>query len=348
MRGRDGRRALVSDGSDANTRDCVVAIRALATAGYPVAVTVTEGSWKSGSSRYVDEKIVLPPAGNSGFDRDLSRLVETGRFAGVIPASEAVAQSLGAIGSDLMDKAVLERRAVEVGIAIVPSQRFDSVASLLKASSSIEYPVVVKPVVRSFKAVRIDEQSELERRIPEDVPLLAQPYVVGQVQVVSGVMWHGTVHSAVQERWERIWPRDCGLGAAATSVEVDEEIVARLGRLMSSYEGLFSAQFIEGRLIDLNLRAHSSMPLAVAAGVNPPSIYLDLLRGEEPDPKRGRPGCRYRWISGELKGVARDLRAGSMSLAEARAILRPRSRTVHSMFSLRDPVPFLLRLGDYV
>lgn len=339
---------LVSDGQNANTRDAVVAVRALAAAGYPVAATVLTPGRTAAISRYISEKVVVPPVDHPDFKSEVLELVRRGPFVAWVPASESVMLAIEPPGSELMNKATLEERAIQVGIEVIESRLFDSHVSLLASADTLDFPLVVKPAVRSFKAIHLPNRKALDEADIEPVPLVVQPYVTGGMEVVSGVMWQGQIHSAVQERWDRIWPRDCGLAAAATSIDVDEVRVEQLQQLMAGYDGLFSAQFLVGKLIDLNLRVPSSLPLAVAAGANLVAIYVDLVRGEHPERVRAAPGHRFRWLSGEFKGVARDWKAGDVSISGALEILKPRSGTAHSMFSIKDPLPFFLRASEYV
>ena len=157
------------------------------------------------------------------------------------------------------------------------------------------------------------------------------------MSAVAGVMWDSGVHSSTTERWRRIWPLGCGLAAWAVTVPRSESLETALAALMSGYSGLFVAQFVDGHLIDLNLRVHSSLPLAVKAGVNLAAIYADLARGVTPPPGHAEPGHTYRWISGDLKGLISSLcaqercrylrRCGLCRLSQARFTRWSRGKT---------------------
>jgi len=114
--------------------------------------------------------------------------------------------------------------------------------------------------------------------------------------------------------------------------------------LLEGYEGYFHAQFAGPYLLDLNLRVHTSHPLAVAAGVNLVGIYCDLLRGEEVSPVRGRPAVFFRWLEGDVRHLVKAVRVGRMSAGQALRELAPRRGTVHSTESLSDPGPMFNRL----
>jgi predicted ATP-grasp superfamily ATP-dependent carboligase len=183
-------------------------------------------------------------------------------------------------------------------------------------------------------------------RIPEDAgAIIVQPFLSGGMSAVAGVMWESRIHSSVVESWERIWPLDCGLATWAVTMPRSEPLEDALSALMDGYSGLFVAQFVDGHLIDLNLRAHSSLPLAVKAGANLVAIYADLARGLSPPRRHAEPGHTFRWISGDVKGAVASARSGLASVPEILRTMSPVRGTAHSMFSWRDPSPMLGRLA---
>jgi predicted ATP-grasp superfamily ATP-dependent carboligase len=332
---------LVSDGADAGTRDCVVAIRALAEAGYKVAVTVR--SERPLLSRHVSRTV---PADTEDLGGLIEREMSSGEYDAFIPASETVVLAMKAQVPMLLDKAKTTRRAREVGIPVPDETVFENASQLLAAAPDLRYPVVVKPAVRTFKAFRADSAAELAA-VPADAgELIVQPFLDGQMSAIAGVMWDSRMHSSTTERWERIWPLDCGLAAWAVTTSGSDRLANALAELMAGYSGLFVAQFVDGHLIDLNLRVHSSLPLAVKAGANLAAIYADLAHGLFPRPRQAEPGHTFRWISGDVKGTVASLRSGAMTLSEAVHHLSPVGGTVHSIFSWNDPAPMLARLGS--
>jgi predicted ATP-grasp superfamily ATP-dependent carboligase len=110
--------------------------------------------------------------------------------------------------------------------------------------------------------------------------------------------------------------------------------------------GIWEAQFVrdahDAYLIDLNPRPYGSLGLAVAAGLNLPGIWADVVLGREPIVTDYRIGRRYRAEMRELGFLtealaARDVRSVS-------AALLPRRRTTHAVLSLRDPAPTVFLL----
>jgi len=330
---------LVSDDEDGGTRDCVVAIRSLAHAGYNVAVTTR--SSRPLLSRYVGRRV---HAGDADIADVILDEMRRGDYAAFIPASENVVLSLEPQVAELLHKASLSRRARKAGLRVPEERVFAAPADLIRAAPTLEFPVVVKPSVRTFKAFRADDPSQLKTLPRGSGEIIVQPFLDGAMSAVAGVMWDMEVHSCSFERWERIWPLDCGLAAWAVTVPPSEPLVQALSSLMAGYSGLFVAQFVDGHLIDLNLRVHSSLPLAVKAGVNLVAIYADLARGLSSRQTRAEPGHTFRWISGDLKGASAALRSGATPVLDAAKTLMPVRGTTHSMFSWRDPLPMLARV----
>lgn len=330
---------LVSDGADADTRDCVVAIRSLARAGYSVAVT-TRSSHPM-LSRYVGRRV---PADEHDIADVIRNEMDGGDYAAFVPAGESVVLSLEAQVPSLLDKASVSRRAREVGLRVPEEIVFAGPADLAAAAPTLRFPVVVKPAIRTFKAFRAHDPSQLSG-VPEDSgEIIVQPFLEGEMSAVAGVMWDSQIHSCSFERWERIWPLDCGLATWAVTTTPSDTVAQALSSLMTGYSGLFVAQFVGGHLIDLNLRVHSSLPLAVKAGANLVAIYADLAQGLSPARTQAEPGHTFRWISGDLKGVITATRSGAIPVLEAIQAMMPVRGTAHSMVSWRDPSPMFARL----
>jgi len=334
---------VTSDGPQ--LRDSLVAVRALAEAGYRPAIAVSCGFSLASSSRFCLRRIDIPHHEDAGYVPAIREELKRLPYLTVLPASEVALLALGVSVPDLVDKAKVEELGRAVGIPSPPGRLFSSGEELLAAANELEYPVIVKPAVHRYHASRVESPAGLAASVLKDGPVLVQPYLNHGLHAVSGVIWRGRLVAAVHERWFRIWRFHSGVATAAETVEPDLELEDRLTQLMAGYDGYFHAQFAGPYLLDINLRVHTSHPLAVAAGVNLVGIYCDLLRGEDVPTVRGKAGMFFRWIEGDLRHVAEAIRLGSMGPREAFAALRPRRGTVHSTESLTDPGPMLSRLG---
>jgi hypothetical protein len=324
-------------------RDPLVAVRALAAGGYRPALAVSCLSSIATASRYCLRRVDVPPCDDPGFVAGIQDELDRGRYLTVLPASEAALLALGVSTPHLVDKVELARAAEAVGIPSPPSRVFASAEELLDSAAELEYPVIVKPSVHRSNASRVDSPAGLTGAVVQDGPVIVQPFLA-DLNAVSGVIWNGRLIAAVHERWFRIWKYRCGVASAAVTVPPDLDREERLLRLMEGYEGYFHAQFAGPHLMDLNLRVHTSHPLAVAAGVNLVAAYCDLLRGVDVAPMRARPGVYFRWLEGDIRHLAKAVRYGHMSVPSAIVALRPHRGSAHSTESLRDPVPMMSRI----
>jgi predicted ATP-grasp superfamily ATP-dependent carboligase len=335
---------LVTDGGNGGGRDCVAAVRALHAGGYQTGVTVSRGTSPGIPSRYSKRRIAVPNVAEDGYVDAVKRELESGPYLTVICASEASMRALGQSGLQLTHKTVLSEEARKAQIDVPASRTYSTWDEARADSQNFTYPVVVKPAVRTFKATRVDNPSQLTALDVAGGDVVVQEWVEGQLQAVSGVIWRGTLVASTTERWLRIWPPSCGLAAAAITTKSDPALEDKLVRLLGDYEGIFCAQFAGSQLIDLNLRVHSSHSLSVAAGANLVSIYCDLLNGMSVPRTHARPGLFYRWLEGDIRHVVEALRAGTLSPIAAARALAPHRGASHSIESLRDPGPMLARL----
>ena len=334
---------LVTDGHTGESRDSLAAVRALARRGYRVSVTYSRKRSMATTSRYCSRRVEVPYGWEEGYADAIEEEASSRRYVTALPTSEVALQALGPHVPSLVNKEVLAAFARQAGVPMPPHRRFGSTAALAGEAGSIDYPVVVKPLVRNAPALRAGSPGELPRH--ELGPVMVQPFLSGGMHAVSGVMWEERLVAAVHERWLRLWPAPCGLASAAETTPPDPELELRLQSMLRGYTGMFHAQFAGPYLLDLNLRIHTTHPLAEAAGVNLAGIYCDLLDGRGPDrPVRGRPGLFFRWIEGDVRSILRAIRAGDMAAGAAVRCLTPRRGAAHSTESLGDPLPALVRV----
>lgn len=336
---------LVTDGGHGGSRDCIAAVRALHSAGYSSVVTVSEGTSRASVSRYSERRVRVPHVNEPGYAQAVERELQTHPYLLVLPASEASLLALGGPNLHLTDKAELEAAAAEAGIEVPSSEVFAGWSDVLARADDLRYPIVVKPTVRTFSAARVNSRTQLSDVQAGEGEILVQEWINDQLHAVSGVIWEGQLIAATFERWLRIWPVGCGLASAAITTSPDPELEERLVRLLGDYQGIFCAQFAGSRLIDLNLRIHSSHPLAVKAGANHLAAYCDLRNGMTVPRTRGEAGWFYRWLEGDLRHLADGFRSKRMSPAAVGRALMPRRGAAHSIESLRDPAPLLTRLA---
>lgn len=340
---RDARRVLVTDGaSSGQGRSALAATRAASVAGEAVLVGVSGRRQHSlaASSRACSAAVPLPLATEPGYAAAV-RAAAAGCLT-VLPASDAALLALGAPVEHLIDKQQLHARAQDAGVP-VPST---VIVGRGEDPGELPVPAMVKSAVKAGVAdvpVRRAETVAEIREACDRGPVVVQPLVPGPITAVAGVVVGGRFQAVVHQRYERTWPVEAGTACSAVTVAPDADAEAGLLRLLEGYEGIVQAQFVGGLLIDVNPRVYGSLPLAVAAGANLVGAWCDALRGRTGPPRRARPGVAYRWIEGDLRHVLTQTRAGSLSLAEAARVLRPRRGSAHSVVSLRDLGPALAR-----
>jgi predicted ATP-grasp superfamily ATP-dependent carboligase len=353
---------------DAPAYGVLAGLRALRAAGHEVWLAVTDAGSYGALSRAAAGRAIVPrpDADPSGYVSAVSELAARVGAAAVLPGTERAlvalagqerrfkdGVALGTCPPDIVrlatDKSRLEGLVAEVGLRVPPTWTLSR--GELASPPDFPYPVIVKalrpgaPGSHQPPVRRVEGLAELRRAVdamPGD-HWLVQPYVSGDLAAVSGVSWCGELICAAHQRAHRIYPPDCGISASAATIAPDAEVedaVARLLRLIG-WSGVFQLQFLEtpeGRyVIDLNPRMYGSMALAVAAGLNLPAIWVELLLGGRPVPAGYRPGVRFR--SEERDAGAIAAAATSRDWSTALGALVPRRGTVHAVFSLRDPLP---------
>ena len=262
----------------------------------------------------------------------------------LFPAGTVVATNPRETVDRATDKTLLAELAAEAGIA-VPTLDPDNAS----------FPAVVKPAMTattestgtevSKEAEIVHTHEQLRAALGDGRNRLVQPYIEGQLVAVAGVAWHGELVCTAHQAARRIYPRPLGVSAYAETLARDPELDAKLASILRrlGWSGIFEFQLIRSAgaayVIDLNPRPYGSLALAIGAGLNLPSIWVDLLLGREPRLGRYRAGVRYRAEVREGRALVAALTRGR--LRETLAIIRPRPRTVHSIFSVRDPAPML-------
>jgi predicted ATP-grasp superfamily ATP-dependent carboligase len=366
-------RLLVTE--DAPAYGVLAGLRALRSAGYDPWVAVAGRDAYSLRSRAGAGVVEVPdPAGDrAGYAAALVRAAVRLEVTAVLPGTDlglvalAAARdafppgiALGTADPDTVrratDKLALEGLAAEAGLATPPTIR--ATRAELESGLAVALPAIVKaPRTRTptddggfatstaRRATTRQELLDAMRTVPGDLALI-QPALEGELMAISGVAWRGEIAAIAHQVARRIFPAGCGITAFAETVRPDPALEAGVGRLIGAlgWSGIFQAQFIRsdgaGYLIDLNPRMYGSLGLAVAAGLNLPAIWADLLVGRSPRVGAYRIGVRFR-------SEERDL-AALWAAALARDwptvldVLRPRRRTAHALASLRDPLPLLI------
>ena len=317
-----------------------------------------------------------PKSDGEGFVREVAAAAARFSVAAVLPGGESYLHALAGRQDDFKgmilgtpsrarvhratDKALLPDIADAAGLRTPPTVRVSRSDS--ETVGVYGFPAILKPVrnwirnpdesasadyymrYHSVRCVADREEAEQVLKTLPDGEAYVQPHVLGQLVSIVGVSWEGELCCASHQASIRIWPVPCGVSAYAQTIPRNLQLEQGVGRLLRliGWSGVFQAQFVrnprgEYYLIDFNPRIYGSLGLAVAAGLNLPGIWADLLLGRQPSIGDYRVGVRFRHEENDLRALVRMLVNGEPRRAFSGAM--PRRDTVHAVFSLRDPMP---------
>ena len=356
----------------ADERSAVLAgVRALRAAGYrPWLASARRGTYATRSRAAAGTAYVPDPSEDpSGFVDALVDTADHVLASAVLPTSESALLALSgrrdrfppgvAVGADSADivrrataKPVLLQLAKLAGLR-VPATGTITESDVSQAKLGVPLPAVVKPLrsetpgshgrLEYASAQLVRTREELEA-VVESLPgssWLVQRYLPGKLRAVSGVAWEGRLVCAVHQCADRTYPI-LGPSAYAATIPPDEELEQAVARLLElvGFSGIFQVQFIasdENYFIDFNPRMYGSLALAVGAGLNLPAIWADLLVGRSPQLRPYRWHVRYRSEERDARAIVAAFLRGEPRVAFGAIV--PRRRTVHAVFSFRDPLP---------
>jgi hypothetical protein len=323
-------------------RGALAAVRSLARHGHEVHVAGPGDEAVVARSRHVARRHRIPWP-----DHDLDGFaagIAAARADVVLPASDATLLGLSLIDTPttrpfppdavarLLDKRMWADHATALGIAVPRILPDDWTGrAVVKArghglADRVEAVVTDDPQAVAA-AIRNAGGEPLLQEIV-DGPLVALTVVVGP---------DGARRADVQQRAERVWPQPAGVSCRAVTESADPTLLDDTLRLLKDlgWWGVAQAQFLDGRLIDLNGRLYGSLALAIAAGVDVPNLLVDPgAPGGE-----GRPGLHYSWFEGDVRRAVSERRGGLVS--DLRETLAAGRRSVPVLWSAADPMPAL-------
>lgn len=286
----------------------------------------------------------------------------------VLPSVEAVRRAF--------DKEETTRLAASLGVAVPRTETVADDDAARRVMRESTYPVVLKP--RSSEEVSAsggvvatgapryardagefqEAYEDLRRRASA---VLVQEFVEGVGAGYFALMREGELRAEFAHRRVRD-VRPTGSGSAVrVSVRPDpllrEQSLAILGALR--WHGVAMVEFRvrpDGTpvFMEVNGRFWNSLPLAVHAGADFPSMLAELAEDGDVRPRPPyREGVRCRWLLGDFRHLVEVFRgrpegyAGEFPrrAAALREFLRPVPGTLHDNFEWRDPLP---ELGDWL
>ena len=331
------RRALVLDGTSG---PALAVTRSLGRAGWE---TITQPQTRSARSRFASATYPVPTPTDSpqGFLDALDALLRSVRVDVVVPCTDASVTLLrenehllrGAkiLGGDrastrrCLDKATALEAAEQAGFGVpswlVPATPADAAAAM----AAIGLPLVVKPrrsytprdgglVQRRSRFVETPEQLDdaLRACADDDSLPVVQSFVPGRSLALTAVIREGTVLARVARETFSFLPIGGGTSVWKRTIAPDAPGVEAATRLLQTigYDGLAEVEYQLGddgepRLMEVGVRVHGWIGLAVAAGVDVPAIAAASLLGDDlPQALDYRVGVEMRWPAGELRRVA--------------------------------------------
>jgi predicted ATP-grasp superfamily ATP-dependent carboligase len=363
--------------ADNNTYGVLAVVRALHAAGYAPWLAGHDTRTYAARSRTTAGTIPVPDPSfdGEGFVRELVAAAGRLSAAAVLPSEDTHLIALAGHAADFASTALgapswqsVERatnKELLAKLSATAELRTPPTMKVMRGDTAavrtFGFPAVLKPLrsrIRnldgtvsacSARYVLVEQAEDAVNRLPDEGGLV-QPYIPGRIISIAGVSWKGELVCALHQVSTRIWPVRIGGSAYAQTIPPDDELERGVSRLLQliDWSGPFQAQFIrdargEHYLIDFNPRIYGSLALAVAAGLNLPGIWADLLLGRRHHVDGYRIGTRFRHEEKDVRALAQMLVDGE--LLGALQGCMPRRGTTHAIFSVRDPMPLLTSLG---
>lgn len=247
----------------------------------------------------------------------------------------------------LRDKRRLPALAKSAGFR-VPHTLFEGTAREL-TRAPVKTPCVVKPATSGggepASASIVETLGELQglaAKLHPEAALIVQERLGGKlVHLALVVGRRGETVARFQQDVVRTWPAAAGAASLAVSVPADDSLAERARRMLADagYWGLAQLDIIETAdgpaVIDVNPRFYTSLPLAMACGVNLPGIWHSVATGNAVIPAGPyRLGMTYRWLEADATAAIRG---------SPRVLLkRTPAPRAGAMWARDDPMPSLL------
>jgi biotin carboxylase len=322
---------------DGDSGPALAAVRSLGRAGWRV--VVGEGT-RSQRSRYASVALRLPDA-LADPERLGARIVGVAQEHGVdvvAPATDAsvevawsVADALGdtrILGGDRASTELLldKQRALEAADGHgFPTPRWVAPGSLPEAVAALDVtglPAVVKSRrsyvmeggrFRQRRHAFVRTSPELEQVLPLQMEAdgslpIVQAYVPGRSLSATAVLQHGRVVAAAARETLSFEPIAGGTSVWKRTIPPTDVGVQEAFALLRAigYEGLAEVEYQVGadgvpRLMEIGVRLHGWVALAMHAGVDLPMVAARALLGESlPESADYRVGVEMRWPAGEV------------------------------------------------
>jgi predicted ATP-grasp superfamily ATP-dependent carboligase len=218
-----------------------------------------------------------------------------------------------------VDKHALLQRAARLGVHVPRSQLFESPDDLESLPAGFRYPAILKPRRSHFwqhgrwcsanVGIVYDAEDLARRRVDPGLRAgcLVQEYIPGYGEAVFLLTERGEPRVRFAHQRLREKPPTGGQSVLRVSIAPDPELLDWSERLLADldWSGPAMVEFRrapdgQAALMEINPRLWGSVQLAIDAGVDFPSLLVDLFLGRAPTVVEPRLGVRTRWLLGDL------------------------------------------------
>ena len=259
------------------------------------------------------------------------------------------------------DKRLTYTLAQEVGIPMPHSCVPGNIDQL--ASLDVEFPVVLKPAITSHftqtsnrKAYRADDRHELQKfygvmsQVIPSSEVIVQDFLPEPSKNLfsfAGYYRKGELIVGLSVKRTRQFPMDFGRQSSfVETVELPElrELASQLLQAIH-YTGLAEIEFMWNvkrarfELLEVNARLWAWHGLAVAAGLDIPYVAFAETLGLNSPIGTVRQGTKWVRPWTDMRAAAQEILSGTLSIRQY--LISLRGKTVFSLFSLSDPIPFI-------
>jgi predicted ATP-grasp superfamily ATP-dependent carboligase len=272
-----------------------------------------------------------------------------------------------------LDKYQTIQAATRAGVTVPKTWTCQRLEDVERVACDVTYPCVIKPRFSRYRGqdgllhsatVRYAQSPAIlrstYREVHERIPLpLIQEYKGGTGVGVFVLADHGRSVAVFAHRRLRESNPMGGAASLAESIAPVDRLVAPATRLfqMLAWHGVAMAEFkdpggdSEPVLMEINGRFWGSLPLALTAGMDFPSMLVDLfLGGPVVSPSTYTTGVRSRHLKGDLSHLAAVLKGPPCGwtgrypgrLSTIMAVIPWPGRWHSYNFQISDPLPALL------
>lgn len=229
------------------------------------------------------------------------------------------------------DKAALVQKALTLRIPVPRTLVMRTRSELAQHLMACEYPIVLKPARSRYQAgtgirstsviIARDREAALRAMEAADwldhVPCLVQEFIAGHGAGIFALGDGKDVLAWFAHRRLREKPPSGGVSVLSESAPIDERMREYAGSLLRAVNWLGPAMVefrvaVDGTpyLMEVNGRFWGSLQLAIDAGVDFPSLFLDHVLSGTSSVSSGdyKIGQRLRWLLGDVDNLLLQMR----------------------------------------